>query len=151
MQNYWCTIVRSIVYFHEMFVKIHTLGKFNFHTPRFLEADFARFFQFSVKLLEIQKCGLPHWKALIFSYFWPAVEWAWLSYKAARPNWMKPGLLSFKWILLILKSRYSKSHYKFPLPYVRAFFWGIQHFLWSTGSKMAACQSSKFLKWVQFT
>ena len=63
---------------------------------RFFKANFDGFWQFSQKVLKIQKLYIPHLKALIYSYYEPEGQGVWCLHMTARLLWMKLELFSLK-------------------------------------------------------
>ena len=51
---------------------------------RFFKANFDGFWQFSQKVLKIQKLYIPHLKALIYSYYEPEGQGVWCLHMTAR-------------------------------------------------------------------
>ena len=59
----------------------NTLGPEKIRRSQFFKANFDGFWQFSQKVLKIQKLYIPHWKALIFSSLEQERHGAWLTPK----------------------------------------------------------------------
>ena len=77
---------------------------------RFFKANFDGFWQFSQKVLKIQKLYIPHWKALIYSYYEPEGQGVWCLHMTARLLGMKLELFSLKGVWQICLEGHALYH-----------------------------------------
>ena len=92
---------------------------------RFFKANFDGFWQFSQKVLKIQKLYIPHLKALIYSYYEPEGQGVWCLHMTARLLRMKLELFSLKGVWQICLEGHALYHWGSKELNIRAFQWGI--------------------------
>ena len=88
---------------------------------RFFKANFDGFWQFSQKVLKIQKLYIPHLKALIYSYYEPEGQGVWCLHMTARLLGMKLELFSLKGVWQICLEGHALYHWGSKELNIRAF------------------------------
>ena len=88
---------------------------------RFFKANFDGFWQFSQKVLKIQKLYIPHLKALIYSYYEPEGQGVWCLHMTARVLGMKLKLFSLKGVWQICLEGHALYHWGSKELHIRAF------------------------------